>query len=133
MTSNGYMYSYSETVLFDKLFIGNNEVVNLYPVFMPVARHTVHIEATNGKFTYAVANDETLKTGYMADLAVTEGSSDYNSQEVQLYFYNVLTVTADQPSNEYFKFGSIESTIVSLLIVPIVDSIEPNLKYSLLG
>jgi hypothetical protein len=89
--------------MFNNNFVGNGAVVNLYPVFMAIPTHVVHIDATNGKFTYSVANDETKKIGYMADLAITEGSSNYTSQEVPVYYYNTLTVIADKPNNDYFK------------------------------
>lgn len=106
MTDEYDMYNYSATYVFDSLFLGEDTSLVLYPVFVAVPSHSVHIKTNNGKFTYTVENDETMKTGYMADLEVTQGSSDYDSQKIELYFYQTLKVIADKPVNEYYKFDT---------------------------
>ena len=111
--TDDYMYSYSATYVFDSLLLGDNDKLVMYPVFVTVPNHTVHVSATNGKFTYVVENDETMKSGYMEGFEVTAGSSEFDSQEINLYFYNVLTVTADKPANDYYKFSSMTSSIGS--------------------
>ncbi len=109
---NGQDYlSYSESLVLDEELLGDGTEVVLYPVYLTIPTHAIHVSATNGKFTYTLSTDNSLIDGFMQPVAVEETSSEFESKLFELYEYSILTVVPNKPVNDYYKFDTLSYSI----------------------
>ncbi|MGN0961055.1 MAG: hypothetical protein ACI4PF_02505, partial [Christensenellales bacterium] len=98
--NNNNVYS-SDRITLNEALLGEDTQLVLYPVYQLIPSQEVNAVANNGKFTYAITNDDSLFKGFIFD--ATDGETQSTSAHIliELAYYQKLTITANLPNNNY--------------------------------